>query len=65
MPIQLPSQRLSIVRRVARIAGDHSLRLFALLGLALVLGACSKCDVPTPWEHSGAPNACHDGPEPQ
>jgi hypothetical protein len=65
MPIQLPSERLSIVRPGARIAGDRSLRLFVLLGLALVLGACSKCDVPTPWEHSAAPASCHDGPQPQ
>jgi len=37
-------------------------RLAAVLGIALVLGACSKCDVPT-WQRSsldGAPAACHD-----
>lgn len=37
-------------------------RLAAVLGIALLLGACSKCDVPT-WQRSsldGAPAACHD-----
>jgi hypothetical protein len=42
------------------------LRLLVLLGFGLLLGACSKCDVPTPWEHSiHQPGSCHDGPEPQ
>jgi hypothetical protein len=43
------------------------LRLVALLGFALMLGACTKCDVPT-WQHSStgdAPVACHDSPAPQ
>ena len=43
------------------------LRLLALLGFGLMLGACTKCDVPT-WQHSGlgdAPVACHDSPAPQ
>ncbi|MGD0147953.1 MAG: hypothetical protein ABSB77_05145 [Xanthobacteraceae bacterium] len=43
------------------------LRLVALLGVALMLGACTKCDVPT-WQHSStgdAPVACHDSPAPQ
>jgi hypothetical protein len=39
----------------------------ALLGFGLMLGACSKCDVPA-WQHGSAgllPAACHDGPQPQ
>src|SRR5580693_5836028 len=41
-----------------------TMRLLALLGFALMLGACTKCDVPT-WQHSSsgdAPVACHDSP---
>jgi hypothetical protein len=45
------------------------LRLVALLTFGLMLGACSKCDVPNPWWHqSGAgntPAACHSEPAPQ
>jgi hypothetical protein len=47
--------------------GGVMLRLIALLGLGLMLGACTKCDVPT-WQHSSAgdaPVACHDSPAPQ
>ena len=47
--------------------GGATLRLLALLSVALMLGACTKCDVPT-WQHSstgGAPAACHDSPAPQ
>jgi hypothetical protein len=47
--------------------GGAMLRLLALLGFGLMLGACTKCDVPT-WQHSstgGAPAACHDSPAPQ
>jgi hypothetical protein len=36
--------------------GGGALRLLALLGFALMLGACTKCD---------APVACHDSPAPQ
>lgn len=42
-------------------------RFLALLGFALTLGACSKCDVPT-WQHGSAGNApvaCHGEPSPQ
>ena len=47
--------------------GGAMLRLLALLGFALMLGACTKCDVPT-WQRSStgdAPVACHDSPAPQ
>ena len=47
--------------------GGALLRLLALLGFGLMLGACTKCDVPT-WQHSStgdAPVACHDSPVPQ
>ncbi len=47
--------------------GSAMLRLLALLGFALMLGACTKCDVPT-WQHSStgdATVACHDAPAPQ
>jgi hypothetical protein len=47
--------------------GTAMLRLLALLGFALMLGACTKCDVPT-WQHSStgdAPVACHDSLAPQ
>ena len=39
-----------------------------LLGFSLILGACSKCDIPTPWEKSlskNTPGSCHDEPKPQ
>lgn len=51
----------------ASAAGRWLLRLAAVLGIGLLLGACSKCDVPT-WQHSslgGAPAACHEGPPAQ
>jgi hypothetical protein len=44
-----------------------ALRVMVLLGFGLMLGACSKCDVPA-WQHGSAgllPAACHDGPQPQ
>jgi hypothetical protein len=47
--------------------GSATLRLLVLLGFALTLGACTKCDVPA-WQHSssgGDPVACHDSPAPQ
>jgi hypothetical protein len=50
-----------------RHCGGAMLRLLALLGFALMLGACTKCDVPA-WQHSSsgaAPVACHDSPAPQ
>ena len=47
--------------------GIAMLRLLTLLSFGLMLGACTKCDVPT-WQHSSsgdAPVACHDSPAPQ
>jgi hypothetical protein len=44
-----------------------AMQFLALLGFALMLGACTKCDVPT-WQRSSngdAPVACHDSPAPQ
>jgi hypothetical protein len=57
----------AIVQSIGRFAGQPALRLALLLGVGLMLGACSKCDVPG-WQHSdagAAPAACHDGPQPQ
>jgi len=46
--------------RTGRMTG-----LAMLLGIAVALGACSKCDVPD-WGHSPPPpRACHDGPPQQ
>jgi hypothetical protein len=58
---------------VSRIASsDRALRglriaavLGAVLSCSLVLGACSKCDVPNLTPNQAAPRACHDGPSPQ
>jgi hypothetical protein len=53
--------------RGLRRCGTALLRLLPLLGFALMLGACTKCDVPA-WQHSStgdAPVACHDSPAPQ
>jgi hypothetical protein len=50
-----------------RHCGTAVLRLLPLLGFVLMLGACTKCDVPT-WQRSSsgdAPVACHDSPAPQ
>jgi hypothetical protein len=45
---------------MARIAGNRLLRLVLVVGLAMALGACSKCDVPT-WQpnRAGPPLSCH------
>lgn len=52
---------------VARNAGGRAAGMLMLLGIAGMLGACSKCDVPTPWEHGSlgsTPAACHAAPQP-
>jgi hypothetical protein len=48
----------NILGMVARISA--SARLFILLGFALALGACSKCDVPdfTHWGSPPPPHSC-------
>jgi hypothetical protein len=49
---------------MAAPAGAPLLRLVALVALGLTLGACSKCDIPTPWQRSdagSAPAACRSG----
>jgi hypothetical protein len=58
----------AIAPSTAPSAGRPALRLALLLGVSLMLGACSKCDVPT-WQHGSSaeavPAACHNGPQPQ
>ncbi|HEY1981748.1 MAG TPA: hypothetical protein VGH13_16865 [Xanthobacteraceae bacterium] len=39
--------------------------LAALCGFGLVLGACSKCDVPNWLATQPGPHACHDATAPQ
>jgi hypothetical protein len=54
-----------VARTPPAIARAHGgLRLVLLLGCALALGACSKCDIPA-FGQWGAPHACHDGPAQQ
>jgi hypothetical protein len=57
---------LGLIRTIAHIAGDRTLRFLAVVAFGLALGACSKCDVPT-WRHDSpaAPQSCHDGPAAQ
>jgi hypothetical protein len=59
------SELSAIAQRFALPASAPVLRILALLGFGLMLGACSKCDVPA-WQHGSvgiAPAACHDGPQ--
>jgi hypothetical protein len=51
------------VLRAARVVASTGLRLLLLLGFALALGACSKCDAPdfSRW----GPHVCRDDPPPQ
>jgi hypothetical protein len=52
---------------VPRRGGDRMFRLLVAVGFGLMLGACSKCDMPT-WHSSSTgmfPVACHEGPSPQ
>jgi hypothetical protein len=57
----MPRLVLSTTPFIACLPGKRVARLVALLGLALMLGACSKCDVPDWFHTSPAPHACHDG----
>lgn len=56
-------------RAIAQFNGGRALRrvggLAAVLGLALALGACSKCDVPNLLPSPPGPHACHDAASPQ
>ena len=48
-----------------RLKQTLAIRLLAVAALGLLLGACSKCDVPDFWHHdtpTAAPQSCHDGP---
>ena len=50
-----------IAQHVADMATVRMLRLIVFLGFGLMLGACTKCDVPG-WQRSesgAAPLACH------
>jgi hypothetical protein len=58
--------RVVVGRIVAKRFSGIALRLIMLLGVGLMLGACSKCDIPTPWEKSISKNtlgSCHDEPK--
>jgi hypothetical protein len=49
-----------------RRGADRVFRLLVAVGFGLMLGACSKCDMPTWHSSTGtAPVACHEGPSPQ
>ncbi len=53
-----------IMTGMARIAGNRLWRLAVVVGFAMALGACSKCDVPT-WQPNRAPGpplSCHGDP---
>jgi hypothetical protein len=54
------------VSSAAPTIASTGLRLLLLLGFALALGACSKCDIPDlgRWGPPG-PHVCHDEPPPQ
>jgi hypothetical protein len=50
---------------IAGHRGDRILRLFAVLGFSLALGACSRCDVPIWQPNQPVPHACHGTPSPE
>ncbi len=43
---------------LTRFVGDRMLRLLMVAGVGLMLGACTKCDVPNLLPAS-TPHACH------
>jgi hypothetical protein len=55
----------SLVQSIGCPATQRFTRLLIALCFGLVLGACSKCDVPTWMPNPAAPHACHNGPDPQ
>ena len=53
--------RAGLMSKVAHIVAERVARLLLIVGFALALDACSKCDIPT-WQHGdvgSAPLACH------
>jgi hypothetical protein len=49
-----------IMPRFAESACTWVARILAVAGVGLMLGACTKCDVPTwPSSQPGAPASCH------
>jgi len=63
----VPNRPHKIAALIADRTVGRALGLLAVLGIGLMLGACSKCDVPV-WQHSSTGStldACHDGPAPQ
>jgi hypothetical protein len=55
----------NLVESIGRMAAQSMTRLLIVLGLAVALGACSKCDVPNLLPNKPGPQSCHDGPSPQ
>jgi hypothetical protein len=55
---------LQTMQTIMSTARARSLALLAVAGLALALGACSKCDIPA-WGSPSPPppQSCHDGPD--
>jgi hypothetical protein len=59
-----------VSRSMARLMGPSArfaAVLAAVVGIGLLLGACSKCDVPNwfPNRPGQNPQSCHDAPAPQ
>ena len=55
----MPRITSATVSLTARMAGGRIVAILVLVGSGLVLGACSKCDVPD-WFHTNrAPRVCH------
>jgi hypothetical protein len=55
----------SLVPSIGCLATQRMMRLVIALSFGLMLGACSKCDVPTWMPNPAAPHSCHNGPDPQ
>ena len=51
-----------MMSRVLRFAAGRARCLMVIAAASVALAACTKCDVPTPWQHGdagSAPLACH------
>jgi hypothetical protein len=51
-----------MMSRVLRFAADRARCLAVIAAASVALAACTKCDVPTPWQRGdagSAPLACH------